>query len=135
MLIEPLVLGGRTVLILTSSSRAWIKILTTNVRLPSTPSISGPGSATEQATKRTYIENQIYNLAIRGQPVTGYSVIRRPSGCRAEEISPYKETMYAQLDCSPKAPHQMTGVRELRGNSITIMLFQLERYFMGIGAK
>ena len=57
MLIELLVLGG-TVLILASSSRVWIKILTINVRLPSTPSISGPGSATG------FIMNLVYNWLV-----------------------------------------------------------------------
>ena len=63
MLIEPLVFGG-TVLILTSSSRVWIKILTTNVRLPSTPSISGPGSATDIGWLHVIIEEE-KNLAVK----------------------------------------------------------------------
>ena len=81
------------------------------------------------------MENQIYNLAIRGQPVTGYSVIRLPSGCRAEEISPYKEMMYAQLDCSPKAPHQMTGVRELRGKFNNNYVISIRKIFYGYWGK
>ena len=43
MLIAPL---HSSDLALSTVVSVWIKILTTSVRLPSTPSISGPGSAT-----------------------------------------------------------------------------------------